>query len=123
MAIAPKLLAGTATVSVDGVSYLLKGDLEYQVSGEKRETLLGQDGPHGPSGVVIQGYISGTFRDSGTISMSDIAAMIGVTVVAELANGKTVIGTNGWRVGEPPVVKTEDGTFDVRWDFKSVTEA
>ncbi|MGN6518660.1 MAG: phage tail tube protein [Dokdonella sp.] len=116
-------LAGIATVTVDGVSYMLSGELEYQVSGVKRDTLVGQDRVHGYSEMPVQGYISGSFRDNGQLSTADINAMTNVTVVAELANGKTIVGRNGWTVETPPAVKTTEATFDVKWEFISVSEA
>lgn len=116
-------LAGIATFTVDGTSFMLTGDLEYQCSGVQRETLVGQDRVHGYGEKPVQGYISGTFRDSGSLATVDFNAMTNVTVVAELANGKTIVGRNGWTVETPPQVKTQEGTFDVRWDFFDVSEA
>jgi hypothetical protein len=115
-------LAGTAYLSVDGKTYRLAGDLKYQVSGFKRETLSGQDGPHGYSELPIPGYISASVRDSSDLKLSDINAMTNVTVVAELANGKTVIARNAWTV-EQQEVNTTDAVFEVRWESTAVTEA
>ena len=115
-------LAGVAYVTVDGANYRLVGDLSYDVSSVKRETLTGQDGVHGYSGMPKAGSIAGTFRDAGGLKIADFNTMTNVTVVAELANGKTIIGRNMWQVGEALEVKTQEATVDVRWESADVSE-
>ncbi|MDB5853292.1 MAG: phage tail protein [Herminiimonas sp.] len=115
-------LAGVAYVTVDGQSYMLAGDLGYSPSKISRETLVGQDRVHGYSEKPHAGYISGTFRDAGGLTVAAFNAMTNVTVVAELANGKTVILRNGWTI-EAQEVKTSEGTFEVKWESPSVEEA
>ncbi|WP_248769134.1 phage tail tube protein [Pseudomonas sp. MWU12-2345] len=114
-------LAGTCYLTVDGVDYLLVGDFSYKVSGVSRETLTGQDRIHGYSEKPVQGAITATIRDSNGLSVADINAMTNVTVVAELANGKTIIGANMWTT-EQPESKTTDATIEVKWEGPSVTE-
>ena len=41
------LLAGTASVTVDGTTYMVEGAFKYRPSTVKRETLTGMDGVHG----------------------------------------------------------------------------
>lgn len=108
-------LAGTAYLSVDGVSYLLRGEFAYNPSSVTRETLTGMDGVHGFSEKPMAGYISGTFTDEGSLSVAAFNAMSDVTVVCELANGKTIIGRNMWTV-EAQEVKSGEATFDARWE-------
>lgn len=115
-------LAGIAYLSVDGQTYMLAGDLEYKVSKVARETLIGQDRVHGYSEKPVAGHIAGTIRDSGGLTVADINAMTNVTVVAELANGKTIVGRNMWSV-EDQTVKTAEATFEVRWESAEVEEA
>ena len=115
-------LAGVAYLTVDGQSYILSGELSYGVSTRKRETLSGQDRVHGYSEMPIPGFISGTLRDSGQLSVASINAMTNVNVTVELANGKTIIGRNMWTV-EAQEVKTAEATFEVRWEGASVQEA
>lgn len=116
-------LAGTAYLSVDGVTYMLAGDFEYSPVTSTRETLVGQDGVHGYSEKPMQSHISATLRDSGGLSVAALNAMTNVTVVAELANGKTIIGRNMWTV-DAQSSKTADATVEVKWEgFQgSVTE-
>lgn len=108
-------LAGTVYVAVDGKTYMLVGDFEYMPSKVSRETLVGMDGVHGYSEKPVQGHIAGTLRDSGGLSVESLNDMTNVTVVAELANGKTIIGRNMWTV-ESQTSKQTDGTIEVRWE-------
>ena len=114
-------LAGIAYLSVDGFTFLLSGDLSYSVSKVERETLIGQDRVHGYSEKPHAGFIHGTIRDAGGLSVSAINAMTNVTAVCELANGKTITGRNMWTV-ETQEAKTEDGTIEVKWEGFSVEE-
>jgi hypothetical protein len=122
MADSTNRLAGIAYLSVDGKSYMLAGDLSYKVSSVSRETLVGQDRVHGYSEKPVAGFIAGTIRDSGGLTVADINAMSNVTVVCELANGKTIIGRNMWTV-EDQEANTTEGTIPVRWEGFSVEEA
>lgn len=108
-------LAGTVYLTVDGQNYLLAGDFEYNPSIVSRETLTGMDTVHGYSEKPTAPHISGTLRDSGGLSVAAINAMSGVTVVAELANGKTIVGRNMWTV-EAQTSKATDATIDVKWE-------
>ncbi|QNK65761.1 phage tail tube protein [Variovorax sp. PAMC26660] len=114
-------LAGTAYLSVDGTTYMVAGAFEYSPAKVTRETLTGMDGVHGYSEKPKAGHISATLRDSGGLSVASINAMTNVTVVAELANGKTIVGRNMWTV-EDQTAKAEDATIEVKWEGLSVTE-
>ncbi|MGI4849557.1 MAG: phage tail tube protein [Janthinobacterium lividum] len=115
-------LAGIAYLSVDGKNYMVAGDLAYNVSKVTRETMSGQSGVHGYSEKPRPGMISVSLRDSGGLTVADFNAMSNVTVVAELANGKTIIGRNMWTV-EDQEVKTAEATFEVKFEGLSVEES
>jgi hypothetical protein len=116
-----KRLAGIAYLKVDGETYLLSGDLAYSVSTVKRETKTGQDTVHGFSETPVPGWISMTVRDSGKLSLADINAMVNITVTAELANDKVILGRNMWSV-DTQEVKTAEGTFELKFESASVEE-
>ena len=122
MSIASPFLAGIAQLIVNGTSYLLEGDLSYKVSTVARETLIGQDAVHGFAEKPVAGFISCNIRDSGGLSVASINAMTNVTVIAQLANGKTIIGTGMWSV-DSQEVSTEDGKIPVKWESPTVVEA
>ncbi|WP_434115858.1 phage tail tube protein [Paraburkholderia caffeinilytica] len=116
-------LAGIAYISVDGQSYMLAGELTYSPGDVERESLIGQDRVHGYSEKPRAPFISGSFRDAGTLTVADFNRMTNVTVTCELANGKTVIGRNMWTTTAQEV-KTPDATFEVKFEgfSGSVTE-
>ena len=116
-------LAGIAYISVDGQTYPLAGELSYSTGSVKRETLVGQDQVHGYSEMPRAPFISGSFRDVGSLTVASFNAMTNVTVSLELANGKHVVGRGMWIV-EEQTVKTQDGTFEVKFEgfTGSVTE-
>jgi hypothetical protein len=116
-------IAGLAYISVDGVTYLLSGDLTYSPGSVKRESLTGQDQVHGYSEMPRAPFISGTFRDAGSLTVADFNSMTNVTLSLELANGKQVTGRGMWTV-DAQEVKTQEGTFEVKWEgmVGSVTE-
>ena len=115
-------LAGTCFVMIDGQSYSISGDGMYTVSSATRETLMGQDGWHGYSEKPAPGAITWKGRDGSNTSIAAINASANSTVTLELANGKTIIGRNMVRVGEPIKVNTEDATFEVNFEGPEVTE-
>lgn len=122
MAIQPNRLAGIAYITVNGQTMMLAADLAYSVSSVSRETLVGQDTVHGYAEKPSQSYIHATLRDSGKLSLAQINAWNNVTVVCELANGKTVIGRNMWTT-EVQEVKTTEGSFEVKFEGVDVQEA
>ncbi|NNP68962.1 phage tail tube protein [Acinetobacter sp. Ac_5812] len=116
-------LAGIANISVDGMTYLLSGEFTYSPGDVERKSLIGQDQVHGYSEMPRAPFISCTLRDAGSLTVKDFNAMTDVTIHAELANGKTIIGRNMWTI-DPQEVKTQEGTFEVRFEGMSgsVTE-
>ncbi|MEY0594866.1 phage tail tube protein [Providencia manganoxydans] len=114
-------LAGTAYVTVNGISIMVVGDFTYSPSKVKRETLSGMDFVHGYKEKPTPGYISMRVRDSGGTTVADFNDQTNVNIVAELANGKTIIGEGLWTVNTQEV-KSEDAEFEVRWEGRSVTE-
>ena len=115
-------LAGTAFVTTNGVSIMVAGQFKFSPSKLKRETLTGMDYVHGYKEKPSAPFISCQVRDSGGTTVADFTDMTNVTVVAELANGKTIIGTGMWTV-ESQEVDSEDAVFDVRWEGFDVVES
>lgn len=122
LAPSPNRLAGVATMSIDGATYMVVSGAEYQVSDYTVETLKGQDGVHGTKEMAAEGKIKAKLRDSGQISMTALAAKRAAAVVLQLANGKTATGNNMWRTGDPPSVNTEDGSFDIEFSGFDVSD-
>lgn len=123
MAATTNRVAGIANISVDGVTYLLSGELTYSPADVERKSLIGQDQVHGYSEMPRAPFISGTLRDSNGLTVKDFNSMSDATIHLELANGKNVTGRNMWTV-DAQEVKTQEGTFEVRFEGMtgSVTE-
>ena len=115
------LIAGVAQITVDGQTYQLEGDLKYSPSTVKREAMLGQDGFHGFKEMPVTGSISMSIRDAGNLTVANFAAMRNSTVVAQLANGKIVVGRN---MGTTDVIEVEtgDAKFAVKFEGPQVSE-
>jgi len=118
---ADNLLAGTAHVTVGGLTIMVAGKFKYQPSKIKRTTLTGMDGVHGYKEEYVPGKISCDVRDSGGTTVADFNAQTNVNIVAQLANGKTIIGSGLWTV-DAQEVNSEDATFTVTWEGREVTE-
>ncbi|PWI81123.1 phage tail protein [Enterobacter sp. CGMCC 5087] len=109
------LLAGTAYVSVDGSTIMVGGQFKYATGRVKRETLIGMDGIHGYKETFVAPYISCQVRDAGNTVLSDYNNMTNVTLVVELANGKTLTGSGMWTT-DPQEVDSEEALFTVKWE-------
>ena len=116
------LLAGTASVTVDGTTYMVEGAFKYRPSTVKRETLTGMDGVHGYKETPVAGAISMSLRDAGDFLVATVNGMRNVTVVAQLANGKLITGSGMWSVDDQEV-DSADAKFDVRFEGLTVTES
>ncbi|HEX7850136.1 MAG TPA: phage tail tube protein [Sphingomonas sp.] len=123
MATDPNRLAGTAFITINGVSFSISGEANYRPSGSNRETLKGPDGVHGFKEMPFEGRISFKGRDSNAVQIGLLNEATNQTVVLVLANGKTIIGRNMWRVGDPIEVATEDATFTVEFEGPDVKES
>lgn len=115
-------LAGVASATIDNEAWDVVGDAEYMPDGASVETLKGQSRVEGFSEMPNPGFISFTLRDRGDESVQALGAKRNATVILVSANGKVVSGYGMWRVGEPPSVKTSDGTFSIRFESDLVTE-
>lgn len=114
-------LAGTAYVTVNGVTVMVEGSFKYQAAKVNRTSLVGMDGVHGYKEKPVASYISARLRDSGGTVVAGFNDQTNVNVIAELANGKTIIGRSLWTVNVQEV-ESEDAVFDVRWEGRDVTE-
>lgn len=113
--------AGIATLSIDGNSYDVVSDATYFANTVKRETLAGQSGVQGYSEMPVAGYIGATIRDSGGLTVASFNAMTSSSLVLTLANGKVVYGDGMWNT-ESEEVKTQEGTFSIKFEGVSVLE-
>lgn len=117
-----KRLAGVASLTIDGDSWDIVGDLEYSPTTVVRETLKGQTAVEGYSEMPQQGYLSMRLRDRSDATVYSLNQKSSAQVTAQLANGKTVYGYGMWQVGEIGV-NTQEATFSIRFESGEVVEA
>lgn len=116
-------IAGTCYVSADGQRLALVGEFTYRPSNPVREAKMGADGFHGYKEKPMQGQIRAKLRDGNTLSVQALGQMTNITVVAELANGKTVVGRNMFVAGDaPPSADAEEGEIEIVWEGPDVSE-
>ncbi len=114
-------LAGSATLTINGLQWDVVGELSYMPSGPVNETLKGQTRVEGFRTMPGEGYISGTLRDRNDQKISQFKGASGITAIGVLANGKVITCTNGW-VTELGALNTQEGTFDLHMESDDVTE-
>ncbi len=107
--------AGIASAEIDGEAVDVAGDLTYNPSTVKRETLSGQSGIQGFSEMPMASKMSFKARDSGSLTVAAYNAKTNSTLVFVLANGKTVRGEGLWCTNTGDVNSAE-GTFDVEFE-------
>lgn len=118
-----ELIAGTCYFSADGKRYNLVGEFAWRNSGKIREIKEGSDGIHGHKEKPRGGMIRAKLRDSGAVPLNVINDMVDVTITVELSNGKTVIGRNMFRSGEPVEADGEEGEYSVTFEGPDVRDA
>lgn len=114
--------AGVASATVDGEIVDVAGELSYDPSTVKRETLEGQSGVQGFSEMPKTGLMKFRARDSGSLQVSAFNTKTNSTLVFVLANGKTVYGDGMWNT-EVSAVNSAEGTFDLTFEGVSVVES
>ena len=115
-------VAGTCYLSVDGRRLARVGEFSYRPSNPTREAKVGADGYHGYKEKPTQGQIKAKLRDTGGTSVAQLGQMTNVTVMAELANGKTVIGRNMFVAGEPVAADAEEAEIEITWEGPDVRD-
>ena len=114
-------LGGITFLTVNGESYDIVSDANWNATAVKRETMMGQSRVEGYSEMPSPGYIGATIRDNAAYSVRELNNLTSASVIMQLPNGKTVSGDGMW-VTEISEVKTMEGTFTVRFDGSDVFE-
>ena len=116
------LLAGIATMTLNGDAWDVVSDLAWQASTVARETLKGQTAVEGYSEMPTQCWITAKLRDRAGASVGDLMNQGGsITCIVMQANGKTISGANMWCT-ELSEVETQSATFTVKFENGYVVE-
>ncbi|TXH34064.1 MAG: phage tail protein [Rhodospirillaceae bacterium] len=114
-------IAGVCYLKADGQQFALKGDLTINIDKVTRTGVAGADRVHGFTETVNIPFISGTVSLTSDLSIEKLQEMTDVTVVAELANGKSYILRNAWSA-ESRELNASEGQTPVRFEGKSGEE-
>jgi hypothetical protein len=112
---------GIIQVQADGVMYDAKGDFEYGLGRPKREGIAGSDGVHGFKETPQVPFIKGKITDRGNLDVAKMHELENVTVTLALANGKTIVLSEGWYAGDG-TGNTGEGELDFNFEGKRCEE-
>ena len=114
-------LFGIIALKVDGYTYNVKGNCTYNLGTDKREAVVGADGPHGYKVMPQSPYIEGEFSDTEEISLQALTRVTNSTVTLELRNGKVIVIRNAAFTGDG-TANSEEGNIAFRFDGRSGEE-
>ncbi|MHC4712009.1 MAG: phage tail tube protein [Planctomycetota bacterium] len=114
-------IGGTLAVKIDGEVQLARGSFEYDLGVDKREAVVGLDRLHGFKHTPKPAYCAGELSDTADCDVKALLEAEDVTVVLDLANGKSVVFRNATQTGDG-TVNPEEGTIGVRYDGPSGEE-
>ncbi len=89
---APGPVGGTVYFTIKGRQYDLSGDLTVQPGGKKREAVPGLSGKGcGWTETIEDGAVEATFATLGSLNVTDLRAIAGVSAQVECINGHRYI--------------------------------
>lgn len=112
-------VGGTAKLRVNGVQFLVKGEIEWNLGLPKKEDVLGQDRPHGFKEIQQFAMIKCTVTITKDTDVNLLVTGEGLTVTAELPDGRVVMLEEAWQAAEG-TGSTGEGEMEV--EFKSASQ-
>lgn len=107
--------AGEIEISYNGKIMETAGDgIEYGGFNPLREMLVGPNGPQGYSEKPQVPFVSGKFRDSKNIKLSELHNITNATIFCKLANGKSFM-IEGACFASEGNMSTSDATGDFKF--------
>lgn len=114
-------LGGTLFLMINGVQYPARGSWEYSPTPTEKTGQAGQDAVHGYTEKPRVPGMKGDVSDFGGISIQRLQQVDIAVATLNLANGKVVIGYDGWVKGEI-TSSTEEGKYNLELEFIKVIE-
>lgn len=111
-------VAGTAFITIDGVQYSLRGNMNISLGNAHRETVVGLDQYHGIKEIPEAGTIECDLTDQPTLDLNILEALDNITVTVELINGKTATLRNATQMNHL-TLNAEDGKMTVKFEGPS----
>jgi hypothetical protein len=91
--------AGRGYLAVNEQIHLVSGYWEYDIGGNNRHTVGGQDGVHGYSETLRVPYIQVWLDDTGDLTIKDLRGMGNATITIEFTDHRqSVTGREMWSV-------------------------
>lgn len=113
--------AGVATVMVDGRQIPLRGNLTVSPNVLERTMIAGQDSIHGFQEVPRVPYIQLDMSTLPDVEIEELERQVGVTVVAQLANGRQFSLNDACCRGAIEI-NAREGQATIRWEGQSCEE-
>jgi hypothetical protein len=114
-------LGGVLTLLINGNAFPVRGSWEYTPTKTEKDGVAGQDEVHGYTEKPRVPGMKGDVSDFGEISIQALQQADIAVGQLNLANGKVIIGRDGWVKGEI-ASNTEDGKYPLELQFKVVFE-
>lgn len=108
-------VGGVIFFKVNGELFQAKGEFTYNINPFKRETVLGQDVPHGFSEIPQVQFIEGTITDSDELDLEGFQKIRDATITLELANEKVIQLREAFYAADGDVT-TSQGEIQVRFE-------
>jgi hypothetical protein len=112
--------AGIIYLKINGIQYDAKGDYSYGLGGVTRASIIGADGVHGYSETPVPAFIEGAVTDRRDLDLNGLVTVDDATVTLELNNGKVIVLSEAYYVGETNVTTNE---AEIRVRFESARPA
>jgi hypothetical protein len=106
---------GTLFFLINGTQYALAGDFTINPGGPKRESMMGPDGTRATKETFEPATCEGDLRDNDGLDVQFLKSLQGVTITAQLANGKSWVLVNADQTGDC-AVGTAEGTIAVKFE-------
>ena len=114
-------IGGTLFLMINGIQYPARGSWEYTPNLTGRAGVAGQDSVHGYIERPVVPSMKGEVTDFGGISIQALQQSQLTVATLSLANGKVVIGYDGWVKGLVNS-STEEGKYALELEFTRVIE-
>lgn len=111
-------VGGIIRVKVDGVELRAKGDFTWNTGAPKRDAVIGAGSVHGYKEAPQVAFIEGVVTDGQDLDVDALTQGTDLTVLLELANGKSVVLRQAWFAGDAEG-NTGEGEIKVRWESAS----
>lgn len=107
-----KLISGKLFFNAAGKRQRAKGSFTYNLGVDKGEPIKGVDGHFGKKVVTVTPFIEGKVSDSSELDVKALISATG-TFTLELANGKTVMLSEGYN-GADADITTEESEIPLK---------